>query len=116
MSGLNRTAYCQREGFKLSSFDYQRARIRAAKMAEAMIKADAQPVMVDKKRHLSVAKVTRFIPAIRTDGVAMHTVVISIPELIYVQSPDCWQIDLTLKYITHDSGAVTSLFQLLQTC
>ena len=119
VSGLSRTAYCQREALKLSSFDYQRACIRATEMAEAMIKADAPPAMVDKKLTSPVAKVTRFVPAMRADGAAMNTVdamVTSSPELIHVQSPNGWQIDLTLKHITHAPGAVTSLFQLLQTC
>jgi hypothetical protein len=117
VSGLSRTAYCEREGLKLSSFDYQRARIRAVEMAEALIKVDMSPAMVDKKRPLPVAKATRFIPAIRADGAAMHTVdamVTSSPEMIHVYSPNGWQIDLTLKHIMHDPGAVTSLFRLLQ--
>lgn len=119
VSGLSRTAYCQREALKLSSFDYQRACIRAAEMAEAMIKADAPPARVDQKRTLPATKATCFVPAIRADGAAMNTVhamLTSAPEMIHVQSPNGWQIDLKLQHITHAPGAVTSLLQLLLAC
>jgi hypothetical protein len=119
VSGLSRTAYCQREGLKLSSFDYQRALIRSAEMAEVNLQIDIPPAIPDKKRTMPVAKATRFVPAIRADGAVMNTdkvMMPSSPEMIHVQSPSGWQIDLTLKHITHDPGAVTSLFQLLQAC
>jgi hypothetical protein len=119
VSGLSRTAYCEREGLKLSSFDYQRALIRSAEMAEVNLPIDTPPAIPDKKSFLSVAKATRFIPAIRADGAAVTTakvMVPSSPEMIHVRSPSGWQIDLTLQHITHDPGAVTSLFQLLQAC
>ena len=119
VSGLSRTAYCQRESLKRSSFDYQRALIRSAEMAEVNLQIDTPPAIPDKKHILPVAKATRFVPAIHTDGAAMTTakvMVPSSPEMIHVQSPNGWQIDLTLKHITHDPGAVASLLQLLQAC
>lgn len=119
VSGLSRTAYCQREGLKLSSFDYQRALIRSAEMAETDLRLGTPSAMVDKKRPMPVAKATRFVPAIRADGAFVTTanaMMPSSPEMVYVQSPSGWQVNLTLKQITHDPGAVTSLFQLLQVC
>jgi hypothetical protein len=118
-SGLSRTAYCQREGLKLASFDYQRALIRSAEMVEANLQIATPPATSDKKSIKPVTNATRFVPAIHTDGVTKTTAKVmmpSSPEMLHVQSPSGWQIDLTLKHITHDPGAVTSLFQLLQAC
>jgi hypothetical protein len=119
VSGLTRTAYCQREGLRLSSFDYQRACIRAAEMEEAITKTDTPLTKQEKKRTILVAKATRFVPAMCADGAFMspvNSMIPSDPEKIHVQSPSGWQVNLTLKQITHDPGAVTSLFQLLQAC
>lgn len=119
MSGLSRTAYCQRESLKLSSLDYQRALIRSAEMAKTLLQIDTPPALPAKKRTMPVAKATRFVPAIRADGAVMntaHAMVSNALEMIPIQSPNGWQVNLTLKHITHDPGAVTTLLQLLQAC
>lgn len=87
VSGLSRTAYCQREDLKLSSFDYQRALIRSAEMSEATLQIATPPATSDKKSITPVTKATRFVPAIRTDDAIKTTdkmMMPSPPEMIHV--------------------------------
>lgn len=115
-SGLSRTAYCQRENLKLSSFDYQRARLRAmdamnleqggarSTKKDATINADATTI------------VNRFIPATRRHE-SPTTGTLSMPtdtsEMIHVQTPDGWRIQLSPQQVTQHSTVITALFQLL---
>lgn len=115
-SGLSRTAYCQRENLKLSSFDYQRARLRAM---DAM-NLEQGGVQATKKTITSDAgvatPVNRFIPATRrhesptTGTLSMRTDAF---EMIHVQTPDGWHIQLSPQQITQHSTVITALFQLL---
>jgi hypothetical protein len=67
-----RKANCQREGLKLSSFEYQRALLRSIEMAKVNLQIDTPPATPDKKHILPDAKLTRIVSAIRTDGAAIN--------------------------------------------
>lgn len=115
-SGLSRTAYCQRENLKLSSFDYQRARLRAM---DAM-NLEQGGAQATKKTVTSDAGITtpvnRFIPATCPhESRTTHTVstLTDTSEMIHVQTPDGWHIQLSPRQIIHHSTVITALFQLL---
>lgn len=117
-SGLNRTAYCRREGLKLSSFDYQRACLRAADAAQVNLQATTSPVVPVKQSLLSArTNRTHFVPATRPAIATPNntsTAFVRTADTIHLQSPAGWQIELSLHQMTHHPGTVQSLLRWLE--
>lgn len=116
VSGLSRTAYCLREKLKLSSFDYQRARLRALDAMSAHQNSVPAPIPPENNAAAMPAHNNRFIPAVRSGATLLHDPVsmrTDAQERIHVQSPDGWCIQLSLRQVTHHPTVITSLLQLL---
>lgn len=115
-SGLSRTAYCLREKLKLSSFDYQRARLRAVDAMSVPHNAVPASMTPENNAAATPAHNNRFIPAARSGATLTHdsmSMMTDAREMIHVQSPDGWCIQLSPRQITHHPTVITSLLQLL---
>lgn len=124
-SGLSRTAYCQRENLKLSSFDYQRACLRARDAHDTNavhheINAEQHQVRptanVTHSTNVAPNKMNRFVTAIRTQKPVTneHLPFISdASDQLRLHSPDGWQIHFTEKHVLHQAPIIRTLLQLL---
>lgn len=115
-SGLSRTAYCQRENLKLSSFDYQRACLRAHDARNAVQHRVSPSVNVTHSTDIDPNKMNRFVAAIRTQksGTEEHLPLVSdAQEQLRLHSPDGWQIHFTAKHVLHQAPIIRTLLQLL---